>query len=322
MLAGMEGVLHEASDIATLRDEPPFDVRLAALAGRQHGVVSLHQLRSLGLGGSGVRDRVAAGRLHGVHRGVYAVGVPLLTPRARWMAATLAYGRAAALSHRSAAAHIGLRANHSGPIDISLPSAVGRSRPGIAVHRSTTLRAEDIATVDGIRCTTVARTLLDLADVLNRRGLERAIEQAEVLRIFNRRQVDLHLTRAAGRHGAPTLRAVLDANAEPAFTESELEEAFLDLCEGQGLPRPEVAVWVTTGDGPLKVDFLYRAQRVVVETDGYTFHGHRQAFERDHRRDALLDLAGWKVRRFTWRQIAMDADLVAATVRAALGEPH
>ena len=115
---------------------------------------------------------------------------------------------------------------------------------------------------------------------------------------------------------------MLNANAEPAFTESELEEAFLELCRTHGLPRPEVGVWVATRDGHLKADFLWRAPRLVVETDGYAFHGHRLAFERDHRRDALLDLAGWKVRRFTWRQVAMDADLVAATVRAALGEPH
>ena len=297
-------------------------MRLAAVAGRQHGVVSLHQLRSLGLSASGVRDRVAAGRLHRVHRGIYTVGVPLLAPRSRWMAAVLAYGARAALSHRSAGAAWGLRADTRDRADVSLPSESVRSRPGIDAHRSATLSAEDVTPVDNIPCTTVARTLLDLADVLNRRGLERAVEQADVLRIFNRRQVDLVLTRAVGRRGAPRLQAVLDANAEPTLTESELEESFLELCERHGLPRPEVAVWVQTREGHIKADFLWRAQRVVVETDGYTFHGHRQAFERDHRRDALLDLAGWKVRRFTWRQIANDADLVVATVRTALADPH
>jgi len=238
------------------------------------------------------------------------------------MAAALAYGPSAAVSHRSAGALLGVRADHSGRIDISLPSAVGRSRPGIALHRSPALAPLDVTTVDNIPCTTVARTLFDLAEVLDQRGLERAVEQAEVLRIFDRREVDLLLTRAVGRRGAPRLRGVLDSDAEPALTESELEEAFLALCETHDLPRPEVAVRVATGEGHLKVDFLWREQRLVVETNGYSFHRQRQAFERDHRRDALLGLAHWKVRRFTWGQVTGDAQLVAATVRAALGEPH
>lgn len=317
----MAGVCDETGRIVPQLHTPPRGVRVAELAQRQHGVVALDQLRALGLTASGVNKRVRAGALHPIHRGVYAVGHTLLTPLARWMAGTLAYGPAAALSHRSAAAHLGLRRNHSGAIDISVPSAVGRSRPGLALHRSATLRPEDVARADGIPCTTVARTLLDLAEVVNHRELERAVEQAEVLRVFDRRQVELVLTRAAGRHGAATLQSVLSDYAEPALTESELEERFLGLCAHHELPRPEVAVWVDTRDGPLKADFLWRAERLVVETDGYTFHGHRQAFERDHRRDNLLYLAEWKVRRFTWRQIALEAGLVAATVEAALAQP-
>ena len=189
------------------------------------------------------------------------------------------------------------------------------------MHRSTILLERDVAVVDGIPCTTVARTLLDLADVLPaQRELERAIEQAEVLRRFDLRAVADVLDRANGRHGAGKLRHALEAAQEPALTESELEEAFMTLCRAHGIPRPEVGVWLRVTDGHLRADFLWRPERLVVETDGYRFHGGRRAFERDHRRDATLSLAGWRVRRFTWRQIAGDADLVAATVRAALAE--
>ncbi len=190
------------------------------------------------------------------------------------------------------------------------------------MHASLTLDPRDVERRDGIPCTTVARTLLDLAEALNGRGLERAIEQAEVLRLFDRRRIDDVLNRAVGRRGASRLHGLLNSNVEPALTESELEEAFLELCRNQGLPRPEVAVWIATSEGRLKADFLWRVQSLVVETDGYAFHGHRRAFERDHRRDVLLQLAGWKVRRFTWSQITANAPLVAATVRAALAAAH
>jgi very-short-patch-repair endonuclease len=322
MVVSMPGVREQTSHYGTLRDEPPLDAAVARLAERQHGIIELAQLRELGLTASGVRNRVAAGRLHRIHRGVYTVGHRLISARGHWKAATLAYGPTALLSHRSAAALLGLRANHSGRIDVSLPSLSSRSRPIITAHRSPLLRSEDATTVDNIPCTTVARTLLDLAEVLDDRGVERAIEQAEILRLFDLRAVNDVLERANGRRGAGRLRRVLEQSSEPRFTESELEEAFLELCREHGLPRPEVAVWLSTSEGHLKADFVWWARRLVAETDGYAFHRHRQAFERDHRRDGLLHLAGWKVRRFTWRQIAVDAPLVAATVRAALAEPR
>lgn len=322
MLAVVKGAHYVPSRGGTLCSDPPPDATLARLAARQHGVVTLEQLAMAGIGPSGARNRVAAGRLHRVHRGVFAVGHPVLPGRGHWMAAVLAYRPDAVLSHRSAAALWGLRGDTRPTTDISLPRHCARSRPGLRAHASLTLERRDVDRVEGIPCTTVARTLLDLADVLDARGLERAIEQAEVLRIYDQAKVDLVLTRAVGRRGAASLRAVLDSHAEPALTESELEEAFLALCREHGLARPEVAVPVATGEGFLKVDFAWREQRLVVETNGYTFHGHRGAFERDHRRDNLLYLAGWKVRRFTWRQITGEEHLVAATVRAALAEPH
>jgi very-short-patch-repair endonuclease/predicted transcriptional regulator of viral defense system len=311
----MKGVRHVPSLYPTLRDEPPRDVRIRDLAERQHGVVALSQLQFYGLTSSGVRDRVAAGRLTRIHRGVYAVGHARLTGHGRWMAAVLAYGDAAVLSHRSAAALHGIRRTARRETDVTLPAPSGRPRPGIEVHRSTTLAPTDVVTIDGIPSTSVARTLLDLADVLPHRGVEQAVDQAEVLRVFDLRAVEEALSRAAGRRGAALLRRVLAEYGGPTLTDRELEERFLALCRDASLPGPEVNAWVTVDDGvAYKIDFLWREQRLAVETDGWGSHGTRKAFESDRRRDRLLRLAGWDVVRFTWR----DVEREPGEVRAAL----
>jgi predicted transcriptional regulator of viral defense system len=168
---------HETGQIVPQRVELPIDVRIAALADRQHGVVGLRQLGEMGLSASGVRKRVARGNLHRIHRGVYAVGRSKLTGRGHWMAAVLACGPRAALSHRSGAGLAGLLQDNSLTADVSLPSPSARPRTGIEVPGSITLTAEGITTVDGIPCTTVARTLVDLGDVVPRRAVEKAVEQ-------------------------------------------------------------------------------------------------------------------------------------------------
>jgi very-short-patch-repair endonuclease len=298
--------------------EPLPDAVIGELADRQHGVVALWQLRALGLSDSAVHKRASAWRLHRVHRGVYAVGRRGLTERGHWMAAVLACGPDAVLSHRAAAALLGLRPDNRSRIDVSVPRRAARSRAGIEVHVSETLRARDLTSWDGIPCTSVARTLLDLGDVVRRRDLERAVEQAEVLRVFDLRAVEDVLARAGPRRGAGLLRAVIDDSAEQGLTESELEEAFLELCRGAALPQPAVNAWIALEDGMVKADFLWRAERLVVETDGHAFHGTREAFERDRRRDQLLTLAGFKIVRFTWRQVTIEPDAVAETIGALL----
>jgi very-short-patch-repair endonuclease/predicted transcriptional regulator of viral defense system len=319
MLGGMQGVRHIAGPYVPFRNEPPRDTVIAELAARQHGVVSLTQLKALGMTASGARKRAANGRLHRIHRGVYAVGHPRLTKHGRWLADVMAYGPRALLSHRSGAGLWNVRADNRARTDVSVPGPSARSRPGIEVHRSVTLTPADATIVDGIPCTTLARTLLDLAEVVSPRSLERAIEQAEVLRLFDLRAVEEVLARANGRRGAAKLRAVLAGLEEPALTDTEVEERFLALCRAASLPSPEVNQWLNIDDEPaIKADFLWRAERVVIETDGWESHGTRQAFERDRRRDERLKLAGYQPLRFTRRRIVSDPSGVMKTVAQLL----
>jgi predicted transcriptional regulator of viral defense system len=299
------------------RVELPIDVRIAALADRQHGVAALHQLQLLGLSKSAVSRRARRGNLHRIHRGVYAVGYPKLTGRGQWMAAVLACGPKAVLSHRSAAGLWGLRADNRPKSDVTVPSPSARPKPAIEVHRSVTLTADDTTSVDGIPCTSVARTLVDLGHVVNTRALERAVEQAEVERLFDLREVHRTLERVGPRRGSGLLSSVLENLAAPSLTQSELEEAFLALCREAGVADPEVNAWMTLEDGTaIKVDFLWRNERLAVETDGHPYHRTRQSRERDTKRDQLLRLAGFEPVRFTGRQVAVEKEWVTHTLLA------
>jgi Protein of unknown function (DUF559)/Transcriptional regulator, AbiEi antitoxin len=317
--AANQGVRHVPSIYGTLRNGPPLDVAIGRLAERQHGVVSLAQLQCAGLSASAVRSRVAAGRLTRIHRAVYAVGHGRLTGRGRSMAAVLAYGPGTVISYRTAGGLHEIRRDNRARIDVTVPSASARSRPGIDVHRSTTLEPIDIAIVDGIPCTSVARTLLDLAEVLDRRSVERAVDQAEVVQVFDLRAVNDVLQRSNGHRGVGVLRGILAAYDGPTITRRELEERFLALCRAAPLPSPAVNDWIVLGDGvAYQVDFLWREQRLIVETDGWASHGTRQAFENDRRRDRLLLLAGYEVVRFTWRDVLDEPAEVGATIRRLL----
>jgi hypothetical protein len=234
------------------------------------------------------------------------------------MAAVLACGAGAVLSHRSAAALWGLLRVATDRVDVATPLTQRRSRAGIAVHQTRTLLPRDLTASAGIPCTSVARTLLDLAETVPHRQLERALGQAEVLGLFDIRAIEDVLDRANGRRATGWLRNTIAAADEPALTASELEERFLALCRRAGIPHPAVNAWVATNEEHLKVDFLWRAERLVIETDGYAFHGNRRAFERDRRRDQLLKLAGFETVRFTWQQLADDPETVAETLQALL----
>jgi very-short-patch-repair endonuclease len=301
-----------------LTDHTPVDAAVARLATRQHGVVALWQLRRLGLSKSGVSWRATVGRLHRVHRGVYSVGHSILTMNGRWMAAVLACGEGAVLSHRSAAELCGLHRFDRPTIDVTTARRTGRGRKGIDAHAARELRKVEVAAISAIPCTTVSRTLLDLAEVVNRRILERAIDQAEILRVFDLRALEEVLSRADGRRGGAVLRSILEEYAEPAITESELEERVLALLARFGIYRPLVNQWITLQGGAVRVDFLWRREKFVLEADGRHVHGSRRSFEQDRGRDQRLMLAGYRVMRCTWRQITNDPDVVAERVSKLL----
>jgi very-short-patch-repair endonuclease len=270
--------------------------------------------RALGLGRGAIRHRIGSGRLHRVLPRVYAVGHEILTVEGRFMAATLYCGAGAALSHRSAAHHWGLLASAAATVDISCPRQ-RRSTGTVRVHEMGSLRPADLTTHEAIPVTTVARTLLDLAEVAPPRHVERALDQAEVLRRFDLRAVDEVLARAHGRRGAPVLRAALDEHGRgPSLTRSELEEAFLALVRASDLPRPRLNARVAG----FEVDAYWPAQRLAVELDGAAYHHTPRAFEGDRRRDIALLKAGVRTARVTRRRLGRDPQEVVADLRALL----
>jgi predicted transcriptional regulator of viral defense system len=300
-----------------------FDAQLAALAVRQHCVFSLTQATAVGLGARAIQKRARSGRLHRIHRAVYSLAPrELLSRNGRFMAAVLACGPGAVLSHRSAAALHELRATDRHGVDVTVPGRTTRRYAGIDVHRSTTLTAADTTVVDGIPCTTIDRTLLDLAAVVPHRAQERALDQAEVIGRLNVRALQDQLERNPRAAGARRLRAALaQHDAGATATESRLEEHFLVLCRDHGLPAPETQVWLVLADdeSAVRVDFLWRAQRLIVETDGRTHHRTGRAFETDRRRDQRLTLAGWRVVRITWRQVKSTPAVTARLIAGLLG---
>jgi hypothetical protein len=294
------------------------DRLIAELAGRQHGPVGHRQLRELGLTQQSISYRLRVGRLIRRHPEVYLVGHVVLPLEGRWMAAVLACGRRAVLSHADAAAHWGLMAPRGRLIHVTTPSRSGRDpdRTRIRLHRVGTLRVWETSLNDGIPTTTVARTLLDLAPVLRPRAMEDVIAQADRLGLLHLVSVRRSLREHPRQAGAPALRALLDrlAGAETVDVRSALEIAFLQLCDDHGLPVPHANV-------PLEgflVDFHWPGTTLVVETDGYTYHSMPSAFEADRARDQALTLAGYTVLRFTHHQLTRQKTEVARRLRRLL----
>jgi very-short-patch-repair endonuclease len=289
------------------------DSAVAEIANRQHGVVSAAQLHGLGIDERGIRARMAAGRLHRVHRGVYAVGHTALSPLARCMAAVLAVGRGsmrpgdslldywgAAASHRSAVMLWDLAPVGAGAVDVIVAGVGGRSRrSGIRVHRSRSLAPRDVVARDGIPVTSTIRTVADLRratsagrpGALTPRELRKAIRQANVL-------------------GLP-----LDEASRGDRMRSDLEGDFMAICRRHRFPPPDVNVRV----GRYLADFLWRKRRVVVETDHYIYHRGLVAFQEDHDRDLELKALGYEVLRLSEKQIDEEPDRVAEIVAGVLG---
>jgi hypothetical protein len=291
---------------------------VAVLAARQHAVLGLEQFVDLGLTPSGVHKRAKAFRLHRIHQTVYSL-VPreLLKREGLYMAAVLACGPDAVLSHRSAAVLHRVRDWGHTKIEVTIPGRAPRAHSGVAVHRSTTLADTDVTAVDNIPCTSVARTLLDLADVVNHRQLEWSFDQAEILEVLDLRAITDQLARNPTRRGVKAIRKVLTEHyIGGTRTASENEELLLSITRPLGIQDPDTNYVIALPDGgpPIKVDFVWHAQRVALEADSRKWHGSRQRMESDRRRDQRLIVAGWTAIRTTWRQMTYRPDELRDTL--------
>ena len=290
----------------------PADAVVVALAARQHAHVSTAQLLAAGLTHRAIARRVERGWLTAVHRGVYRVG-PLEAPLGRVMAAVLACGPDAVASHGTAAALHGF-SEEGGTVQVTV-DARRRAREGVRIHRSP-LPADEVTCVEGIRVTTPARTIRDGAAGWSARELRRAIEEALIQRKLDHTALTDAVHQARGQRGAAALRAaVADViGSGERVTRSHAERKLLDLIDRAGLPRPQTNVRI----GRHEVDAFWPRERLVVEVDGYAFHGGRAAFERDRARDGDLAARGIRVVRVTWRQMTRQAEAVAARLAGAL----
>jgi hypothetical protein len=306
---------HVAHAIDGEREVRRVDAAIAALAKRQHGIVARGQLTDLGLGRGAIEHRVRCGRLHPLHRGVYAVGHRALRREAWWLATVLAAGPGAALSYRSAAELWGMRYGSRARVEVSVPRH-RRSTARIEVH-VVEMQPDEVTVHDGIPVTTPARTLLDLAAVVPPQHLKAAFEEAEVRRLTSPTSLDALVARHQKRRGTATITRILQEHHDrgQSIPTSLLERRFLALLDAHGLPRPEINHLSDHGE----LDATWHEKRLVVECDSFATHGTREAFERDRAKDRALQVAGWRVIRLTWRQLIDDADVVARQIGALMG---
>lgn len=269
---------------------------IAELADRQHGVVATWQLIALGMTQDDIDYRARIGRLHRIHRRVYAVGYRTLTPKGHRMAAVLACGPDATLSYRSAAAHWGI-GRASWKFDVTTPRAT-RNRKKIRAHRSV-LHPEDVTVHDGIPITSVARTIVDLAAQLKPDQLTYLVEEADRHERADLRALERVMARRPHAPGIRRLQEVLKAYRGPADTRSKLERNFRALVTKAGLPEPQYNV-VLAG---LTVDVYWPQWKLVVELDGEPYHANPRAFETDRIRDATLQKLGLRVLRVTGERL-------------------
>ena len=289
-----------------------LDPVIAGLAARQHTMVARRQLLDLGFGEDAIDFRLGRARLHAVFTGAYSVAPGRPTKEGRWMAAVLATGPGAVLSHRAAAALHAIRP-YAG-CEVTVPRD-RRPGGGIVVHRAA-IEVDEITAVDGIPVTGISRTLLDLAAVVPYDQLERAARQAEITRATDTVSLTELLRRYPGRRGTRKLRALLDDTAIQAETRSELEDDFLTFVRAHGLPLPQTNVLV---HGFL-CDALWPEHRLVVELDSRAFHSHRRAFDDDRRRDRVLQHHGLRVVRLTKRHLTLEAAATARDLGALLAQ--
>lgn len=291
------------------------DVRVAELAAASWGVLSVEDLHGAGLSDDGIRVRVCNGRLHPVHRGVYAVGHSNLPLEGLLLAAVKACGGTAVLSHYAAGAVWGLVEWDGRDPEVTVTSSGTRIHPGIRVHRTGVLEPVDVGCRSGIPITTPSRTLVDLASVLGYRALRRAVREAQATRLARIGRIHEALTRLGPRRGTRNLRRIISSG--PAPTRSELEDVVLDLILRAGFAHPDVNLPLVLDGRRVVPDFRWPAQRLIVEADGAAWHDHPLAREDDAERQALLEAHGNRVLRVTWGQAVRDPTGVRARLEAA-----
>lgn len=294
-----------------------LDRSMIELARRQHGVVARSQLKSLGLGGRAVDERIGRGLLRPVHRGVFFLGTSRLSADSRRMAAVLACGPGTVLSHRSAAKLWGVFPYEPGTVELSRPSGGRTGRSGLLL-RQAKLLPDEVGEVEGIPTTAVFRTVFDLATVASKREVERAFHETEVRGLTGRVSLPQLLSRYPGRRGAATVREIL-ASREPAgITQNEFEERFVDFLDRHGFPRPRLNATLPMRGRLLRPDCMWPERRLIVELDGRAVHGTERAFESDRQRDRLLLAEGWRSMHVTWRQLRDEPEEIAADLSEAL----
>jgi very-short-patch-repair endonuclease len=297
-----------------------LDGRIARLAAAQHGIVARRQLLGLGVGREAIEVRLRAHRLHRLHPGVYAVGHTVVSREGRWMAAVLACGAEAVLSHRSAAALWGIRDHSSRSIEVTT-ALKSRSRTSIQRHFGV-LPADEMTVEDGVPVTIVPRTLFDLSAVLRLDAVEHCLRQSERLRLYDALSLEDMLDRYPRRRGSKAIRECLRRRRElpGGVTREQLEARFRAFIDRHGLPRPRFNAWLAVGPHRYQVDCLWPQRRLIIELDGYATHGTRMAFETDRERDRRLAVAGYRSMRITWRQLHDVPHEIAVDLQALLSQ--
>ena len=302
----------------TKTDKRP-DVHVARAAAGQWGVLSLDELFACGLSPKSVLTRVRNGRLHPIHRGVFAVGHPKLPIEGRFLAAVKACGPTAVLSHHSAAALWGFMPWEERHPEVTVLGTAPHAHPGLRIHRTTRLDLDDTTRHHGIPLTTPARTLLDLAATLDHRALRAATRRAQSLHRVNVRQLAETLARHGRRRGAAGLAEIIATG--PAPTRSELEDVVLDLILRGGHVHTDVNVPYHVEGQRTIPDFRWPEQHLVLEADSTTWHDNPLARADDAERQALLEAHGERVLRVTWAQAIARPGPTLARLRAA-GAPY
>lgn len=281
-----------------------------------HGITTRAELLASGLSPAAIRHRLDRGLLHPLFPGVYAIGRPQVSREGWWLAAVFAAGPGAALSHRAAARLWEILEHGGGHPDVVVPSQGGRrTRRGMTVHRCATLRPADVTRRDGIPVTTLARTLVDLAGVVDDRTLRAAVRRAAAIHRLDLVALRRQLDQPRREPRRARLRATLDRWVPGLqLTESEFEAHFLALCARHRLPLPEPQVRI----GDHRADFLWEAQRLVVETDSARWHDTDAGRGDDYVKERALRAAGYEVLRFTRAEVINQPALVAREIRRTL----